>query len=111
MRSRRGAASFLCWWAVVSHVLGWGRGVRCGIVVLGGVVAFPGGRGHRVQVSWGGWPLVAGPLPVWGSPVRSLGRLPGVFQYVGRVGSLWCGAWGPQGRGVWDWSVATRGVW
>ena len=39
-------ASFLCCWAVVFHVLGWGRGVRCGMVVLGCVVAFlPGGGG------------------------------------------------------------------
>ena len=113
VRSRRGAASFLCWWAVVSHVPGRGRGVRCGMVVLGCVVAFPvgGGGGHRVQVWWGGWSLVAGPLGVWGSPVRSLGRPFGVFQYVGRAGSLWRGAWGPLGWGVWGWSVATRGVW
>ena len=45
VRSRRGAASFLCWWAVVSHAPGWGRGVRCGMVLLGCVVAFPVGGG------------------------------------------------------------------
>ena len=72
----------------------------------------PGGvGGHRVQVWWGGLSPVAGPLAVWGSPAPSLGRPPGVFQYVGRAGSVWRGAWGPLGRGVWDWSVATRGVW
>ena len=44
MRSRRGVALFLCCFAVVFHVLGWGRGVRCGMVVLGCVAAFaPGG--------------------------------------------------------------------
>ena len=78
------------------------------------VVCWPsqwGGGGHRVQVWWGGLSPVAGPLAVWGSPARSLGHPPGVFQYVGRVGSVWRGAWGPLGRGVWDWSVATRGVW
>ena len=51
------------------------------------------------------------PLAVWGSPARSLDRPPGVFQYVGRAGSVWRGAWGPLGRGVRDWSVATRGMW
>ena len=114
VRSRRGAASFLCWWAVVSHVPGWGRGARCGMVVLGCVVAFlvgGGGRGACVQVWWGGWSLVAGPLAVCASPVRSLGRPSGVFQYVGCAGSLWRGAWGSLGRGVWSWSVATGGVW
>ena len=45
MRSWRGAASLLRWWAVVSHVLVWGRGVRCGMVVVGFVVAFPSGAG------------------------------------------------------------------
>ena len=39
VRSRRGVASFLCLWAVVSHVPGWERGVRCGMVVLGCLVA------------------------------------------------------------------------
>ena len=63
------------------------------------------------RAGWGGWSLVAGPLVVCGSPVRSLSRHPGVYQYVGRAGSVWRGAWGPLGRGVWDWSVATRGVW
>ena len=38
-------ASFLCWWAVVSRAPGWGRGVRCGMVVLCCVVAFPSGGG------------------------------------------------------------------
>ena len=71
----------------------------------------PGGGGGRVPVWWGGWSLVAGLRAVWGGPVRSTGHPCGVFQYVGRVGSLWCLAWGPLGRGVWDWSVATRGVW
>ena len=112
MRSRRGAALFLCWWAVVSHVPGWGRGMQCGMVVSCCVVAFlVGGGGHGVQVWWGGLLPVAGPLAVWSSPARSLGRPPGVFQYVGRAGSVWRGAWGPLGRGVWDWSFATRGVW
>ena len=111
VRSRRGVASFLCWGAVVFHVLGWGRGVRCCMVVLDCVVAFPVGGGGRVQVWWGGWLLVAGPQAVWDGPVWFPGRPSGVFQYVGRVGSLWCGAWGPLGRGVLDRSVATRGVW
>ena len=100
VRSRRGAASFLCWWAVVSHVAGWGRGVRCGMVVLGCVVAFPlEGGGHRVQVWWGGWSLVAGPLAVWGSPVRSLGRPSGVFQHVGRARVLVAWGLGSPGAG------------
>ena len=113
VRSRRGAASFLCWWAVVSRAPGWGMGVRCGMVVLCCVVAFPlgGGGGHRVQVWWGGLLPAVCPLAVWGSPAWSLDRPPGVFQYVGRAGSVWRGAWGPLGRGVRDWSVATRGVW
>ena len=112
VRSRRGAASFLCWWAVVSRAPGWGRGVRCGMVVLCCVVAFPlGGGGHRVQVWWGGLSPVVCPLAVCGSPAWSLDRPPGVFQYVARAGSVWRGAWGPLGRGVRDSSVATRGVW
>ena len=45
VRSRRGAASFLCWWAVVSHVPRLGRGVRCGMVVLDHVVALLVGGG------------------------------------------------------------------
>ena len=49
--SRRGAASFLCFWAVVSHVPGWGREVRCGMVVLCCVVAFPVGGGGTVSRS------------------------------------------------------------
>ena len=53
MRSRRGAASFLCWWAVVSRAPGWGRGVRCGMVVLCCVVAFPFGGGGTVSRSGG----------------------------------------------------------
>ena len=44
--------------------------------------AWLGGRGHRVQVWWGGWSLVAGPLAVRGSPERSRGRPSGVCQYV-----------------------------
>ena len=65
-----------------------------------------GGGGHRVQVWWGGLSPVVCPLAVW-----SLDRPPGVFQYVACAGSVWRGAWGPLGRGVRDWSVATRGVW
>ena len=78
-----------------------GAGLRGGL---------PGGGGGRVQVCRGGWSLLAGPQAVWGGAVRSPGRPSGVFQYVGRVGSLWCGAWSPLEQGVWDWSVATRGV-
>ena len=82
------------------------------MVVLCCVVAFPlGGGGHRVQVWWGGLSPVVCPLAVWGSPAWSLDRPPGVFQYVGRAGLVLPGAWGPLGRGVRDWSVATRGVW
>ena len=104
-------ASFLCWWAVVSRAPGWGRGVRCGMVVLCCVVAFPlGGEGHHVQVWWGGLSPVVCPLAVWGSPAWSLDRSPGVFQYVACAGSVWRRAWGPLGRGVRPWSVATRGV-
>ena len=51
VQSRRGVASFLCWWAVVFHVPQWGRGVRCGMVVLGCVVAFPVGGGGTVSRS------------------------------------------------------------
>ena len=53
VRSRRGVASFLCWWAVVFHVPGWGRRVRCGMVVRGCVVAFPVGGGGTVSRSAG----------------------------------------------------------
>ena len=53
VRSRRGAASFLCWWAVVSCAPGWRRGVRCGMVVLCCVVAFPLGGGGTVSRSGG----------------------------------------------------------
>ena len=61
-----------------------------GVVLCGGL---PGGRmGHRVEVCWGGLSPVAGPLAVWGSPARSLCRPPGVFQYLGRAGSVWRGA-------------------
>ena len=85
----------------------------CGVVWWCCVVWWPSrwGGGHRVNVSWGGLSPVVCPLAVWGSPARSLDRPPGVFQYVGRAGSVWRGAWGPLGRGVRDWGVATRGVW
>ena len=53
VRSRCGVASFLCWWAVVFHALGWGRGAQCGTVVLGCVVAFPFGGGGTVSRSAG----------------------------------------------------------
>ena len=46
-------ASFLCWWAVVSRAPGWGRGVRCGMVVLCCVVVFPLGGGGTVSRSGG----------------------------------------------------------
>ena len=82
------------------------------MVVLGCVVTFlVGGGGQRVQVWWGGWSLVAGTRGVWGSPVRSLSCLSGVFQYVGRAGLLWRRACGPLGRAVWDLSAANRGIW
>ena len=81
------------------------------MVVLCCVLAFPLGGGAPCPglVRWvvaRGWS--SGGV---GRPARSLGRHPGVFQYVGRAGSVWRGAWGPLGRGVWDWSVATRWVW
>ena len=95
-------------WCFMSSGGGGGAVWHGGAGLRGGL---PGGGGGRVQVWWGEWLLVAGPRALWGGPVRSPGRPSGVFQYVGRVGSLWCGAWGPLGRGVWDWSVATRGVW
>ena len=53
VRGRWGVASFLCWWAVVSRAPGWGRGVRCGMVVLCCVVAFPLGGGGTVSRSGG----------------------------------------------------------
>ena len=90
--------------------VGEGGAVRYGGVVLCGGLPVWGG-GHRVQVWWGGLSPVVCPLAVWGSPAWSLDRPPGVFQYVGRAGSVWRGARGPLGRGVRDWSVATRGVW
>ena len=51
--SRRGAASFLCCWAVVWYVPWGGRGLRCGMVVLGCVVAFPVGGGGTASRSGG----------------------------------------------------------
>ena len=90
--------------------VGEGGAVRYGGVVLCGGLPV-GGGGHRVQVWLGGLSPVVCPLAVWGSPAWSFDRPPGVFQYVGRAGSVWRGAWGPLGRGVRDWSVATRGVW
>ena len=81
-----------------------GCGVPCprgGAVWYGGVVlcgGLPGGGGgHPVQVWWGGLSPVVCPLAVWGSPARSLDRPPWLFQYVGRAGSVWRGAWGPLG--------------
>ena len=53
LRSRLGVASFVCWWPVVSHVPGWGRGLQSGMVVLGCVVAFPVGGGGTVSRSGG----------------------------------------------------------
>ena len=91
-----------------------GGGGGCGAVWWCCAVWWPsrwGGGGHRVQVWWGGLSPVVSPLALWGSPAWSLDRPPGVFQYVACVGSVWRGAWGPLGRGVRDWSVATRGVW
>ena len=60
VRSRRGAASFLCWWAVVSRAPGWGRGVRCGMVVLCCVVAFPLGGGGAPCPGLVGWAVARG---------------------------------------------------
>ena len=120
------------WWALswreVCRVSrGGAGGVGCGVGVarlrscVGGLLCplSPGGGGGCGVVwwcwvvwwpsRWGGLSPLAGPLAVWGSPARSLGRPPGVFQYVGRAGSVWRGAWGPLGRGVWDRSVANRG--
>ena len=90
--------------------VGEGGAVRYGGVVLCGGLSV-GGGGHRVQVWWGGLSPMVCPLAVWGSPAWSLDRSPGVFQYVACAGSVWHRAWGPLGRGVRDWSVATRGVW
>ena len=90
-----------------------GGGGGCGAVWWCCAVWWPSrwGGGHHVQVWWGGLSPVVCPLAVWGSPAWSLDRPPGVFQCVACVGSVWRGAWGPLGRGVRDWSVATRGVW
>ena len=91
-----------------------GGGGGCGAVWWCCAVWWPsclGGGGHRVQVWWGRLSPVVCPLAVWGSLAWSLDRPPGVFQYVGRAGSVWRGALGPLGRAVRDWSVATRGVW
>ena len=91
-----------------------GGGGGCGAVWWCCAVWWPsrwGGGGHRVQVWWGGLSPVVCPLVVWGSPAWSLDRSPGVFQYVACAGSVWRRAWGPLGRGVRDWSVASRGVW
>ena len=96
-------------WCPVLRV-GEGGAVRYGGVVLCGGLPV-GGGGHRVQVWWGGLSPVVCPLAVWGSPAWSLDRSSGVFQYVACAGSVWHRAWGPLGRGVRDWSVATRGVW
>ena len=84
--------------------------MRYGGVVLCGGLPVRGG-GHRVQVWRGGLSPVVCPLAVWGSHAWSLDRPPGVFHYVARAGLVWRGARGPLGRGVRDWSVATRGVW
>ena len=120
VQSWRGAVSFLCWWAAVSHVPGvgelvrrhvlcgtfrWsacgrGGGVRCGVVALGRVLASLLGGGYRVRVRWAGWLLVVGPRVVRGCPARSLGRSSGVCQSVGRVRSLQREARGRLGRGV-----------
>ena len=59
VQSRRGVASFLCCWAVVFHVPGWRRGVRCGMVVLGCVVAFPVG-GEAPCPGLVGWVVARG---------------------------------------------------
>ena len=60
VRSRRGAASFLYWWAVVSRAPVWGRGVRCGMVVLCCVVAFPLGGGGALCPGLVGWVVARG---------------------------------------------------
>ena len=62
-RSRRGPASFLCWWAVLSHAPGWGGVVRCGRVFLGCVVLFPAVMGGAPCPGLVGW-VVA---PCWSS--------------------------------------------
>ena len=90
--------------------VGEGGALRYGGIVLCGGLPVRGG-GHRVQVWWGGLSPVVCPLAVWSSPAWSLDRSPGVFQYVACAGSVWHRAWGSLGRGVRDWSVATRGVW
>ena len=79
-----------------------GGGGGCGVVWWRCVVWWPsrwGGGGHRIRVWFGGLSPVVCPLAVWGSPARSLDRHPGVFQYVGRAGSVWRGALGPLGAG------------
>ena len=70
------------------------------MVVLGCVVAFPmGGGGHRVQVWWGRWSLVAGPRAVWGSPVRSPGRPSGCVSVRGPCGVVVVWGLGSPGAG------------
>ena len=81
-----------------------------GVVLCGGL---PGGGGGGGTVFRSGGVGCCPWLVLWrcgAAPRGSNARPPGVFQYVGHAGSVWRGAWGPLGRGVWDWSVATRGV-
>ena len=63
VRSRSGVALFLCWWAVMFHALGWRRGVRCGMVVLGCMVAFPVGGGGAPCPGLVGWVVAPGWSP------------------------------------------------
>ena len=79
VRSRRGVALFLCWWAVVFHLLRWGRGVRCSMVVLGCVVVLPVGGGGAPCPGLVGWVVARG----WSS--GGVGRPCAVSR-----SSLWC---------------------
>ena len=89
-----GGGSGVVWWCwVVWWPSRWGGG---------GTVSRSGGAGCR---PW---------LVLWrcgAAPRGLLVVLLACFSTWAVRSRCGAGAWGPLGRGVWDWSVATRGVW
>ena len=99
VQSRCGVVSFLCCWAAVSHVPGWGRGVRCGMVALGCVVDFPLGGGASCP-GLVGWVVALGASSGGAGQSRAVSRSSiWRFPVLGRCGIVAVRGLGSPGIG------------